>query len=114
VIAIFDRVTSRFGEVSEAVNSRFGTSFEPFPHADPSATERVFGTLVAVNRSWGVAEKRGAVPGHGREERAAPARSMLDDLHLGTLARRCEAPYARFAELERKQAQTAVDEPGDP
>lgn len=102
-VATFQRVTSRFGDVVADVNSRFGASFEPFPHDDPDASERVFATLVAFNRSQGIAEGRAAVPGQARDERVARAQSMLDDPRLSELRRRCEEVYGRFAEVERSR-----------
>jgi hypothetical protein len=103
VIATFERITSRFGEVIEAVNARFGTSFAPFPHDDPAAAERVFQTLVEFNRSQGIADGRAAVPGQGRDDRAMRARSMLDEPQLAELMGRCEAAYAAFARVERSR-----------
>ncbi len=100
VVATFERITSRFGEVVEAVNARFGTSFEPFPD-DPSSRERVFAKLVAYNRSIGIGEGRAAIPGQARDERAARVRSMLADPRLEALMRRSEEVYLRFAEFER-------------
>jgi hypothetical protein len=101
VVASFERVTSRFGDVVRALNVRFGTTFEAFPHEDPSAVERVFSTLVAYNRSQGIEAGRAAIPGQARDERERRARSMLEDPRLAELVRRCDAAYARFAGLER-------------
>lgn len=101
VVATFERVTSHFGDVVQAVNARFGTMFEPFAHDDPSAVEHVFSTLVAYNRSQGIEEGRAAIPGQARDERKARARSMLDDPRHVELVRRCDTAYLRFAGLER-------------
>jgi hypothetical protein len=44
VIAPFERVTTDFGSVVEAVNHRFGTRFTPFRHT-PAAVEAVFAAI---------------------------------------------------------------------
>jgi hypothetical protein len=101
VVATFDRVTSRFGDVVRAVNAQFGTSFEPFPDDDPGSRERIFAKLVEYNRAIGVGEGRAAVPGQDRDERAAQVRLKLADPHLATLMRRAEEVYLRFAHFAR-------------
>ena len=100
VVATFERVTTRFDLVVEAINARFEASFERFPHDDPSAVDRVFDTLVSYNRSLGIEDGRAAVPGQARNERAARARAMLADRRLAGLVERCEAAYEQFAALE--------------
>jgi hypothetical protein len=99
VVVTFESVTHRFGEVMEHVNSRFGTSFVPFPHGDRSSVERVFATLVAYDKSQGMDGGRSAIPGQAREERADRARALLGDPQLADLVQRCEATYQRFAAL---------------
>jgi hypothetical protein len=101
VVATFERVTSRFGDVVKAVNAHFGTSFESFPDDDPSSRERVFAKLVEYNRAVGIGEGRAAVPGQARDERAAQVRSMLADPELATLMGRAEEIYLRFTAFER-------------
>jgi hypothetical protein len=97
VVVTFEAVTQRFGEVMDHVNSRFGTSFVPFPHDDRASVERVFATLLAYDASQGVDGGRSAIPGQAREERAERARAMLGDPELDPLMRRCETAHARFA-----------------
>ena len=104
VIATFERLTSRFDEVTAAVNARFGRQFALFPHDDAGAVERVFETLADYDRSLGLAEGRAAIPTKSRGARDARARSILDDPRHAQLVRRCDAAYARFAGLERVQS----------
>jgi hypothetical protein len=108
VVATFERVTTRFDLVIEAINARFATSFDPFPHDDPSAVDRVFDTLVTYNRSIGIEDGRAAVPGQARDERAARARTMLGERRLAGLVERCEAAYERFAALEPRDRPLVV------
>jgi hypothetical protein len=105
VIATFERVTSRFDQVTAAVNARFASQFALFPHDDASAVERVFETLADYDRSLGLAEGRAAIPTKSRAARDARARSILEDPRHAQLVRRCNAAYARFAGLERAQSE---------
>jgi hypothetical protein len=99
VVVTFDGATSRFGDVIEAVNTRFGTSFAPFPDEDRQAVEQVFATLVAYDKSQGLETGRSAIPGQARSERSARVRARLSDPGLSDLVRRCEDTYERFAAL---------------
>ncbi len=101
VVATFERVTSRFDQVTEGLNERFGSGFAPFPHDDPSAVEQVFETLAAYDRSLGLADGRSAIPGQQRSERNARIRSRLEEPRYSRLVRECKDVCARFAALER-------------
>jgi hypothetical protein len=49
VVAPFREITEDFGPVIERVNDRYGTSFTPFPSADPQAVAAVEATIEAFN-----------------------------------------------------------------
>lgn len=50
VVASFERITERFGDVIEEVNDRFGTALVPSPQSDPAARDAVFCRLEAYTR----------------------------------------------------------------
>jgi hypothetical protein len=96
VVAPFDRVTDRFGDVVDEVNARFGTTLVPFPHDDPDARDAVFATLAAYTHA--VAPESStllqATPTAARRERSADVRAALLDPAHAELRRRGEGLYA--------------------
>jgi hypothetical protein len=95
VVAPFERITQRFGDVVDEVNVRFGTELVPFPHDDPVARAEVFARLEAYTRS--VAGDRAAVlqatPTTDRGEAKGKVRDIIADPRFDGLRQRCEELY---------------------
>jgi hypothetical protein len=99
VVAEFDEVTKRFGDVVDRVNSRFGTSFLPFRHDDPASVAAVdsimnsydsvaFGNEVTVRTARPSPEKAALKKRVQHELASAPSlRPLLD---------RCQVAYRRL------------------
>lgn len=104
VIGRFDDVQARFGELIDAVNARFGTSFAAFPHGDDQAVAAVLERLAAYGEEVFGSEAawRMSAPSSARSERKAEARAAYHASAAG-LRLRCEALHEK---LDRRAALT--------
>jgi len=95
VVAPFDQVTERFGDVVAEVNARFGTALVPFPHDDPAARDAVSSTLSAHARA--VTSEPAALahiaPAMARRDRRRDARAALLHPVHDAIRARCESLY---------------------
>jgi hypothetical protein len=100
VVAPFDRITARFGEVVHEVNARFGSDLVPFPHHDPDARATVFAKLEAYTREVAGegAELLQATPTEARRDEKASVRAAVLDPSFTSLRMRCEALYDEMTE----------------
>lgn len=89
VVADFDEVTARLGDVVVRVNDRFGCAIVPFPHADPDALSGLHTLLASAN---------GAVPSASRGAQTAALRQALLGDDLARLRVRCQGLYAELRE----------------
>jgi hypothetical protein len=98
VVAPFDRITSRFGDVVAEVNRKFGCDLVPFPHDDPGARDAVFAQLEAYTRqvAGDGADLLQATPTEARREQQAAVRAALMDPSLDGLRARCDALYGEI------------------
>jgi hypothetical protein len=99
VLAPFDVIVSRFGDIIAAVNARFATGFELFDHADPAAKaavfeemdREVFSSPSELDRAWRVAR-----PNADRAEATRDMKARLSSqAHRPALAR-CDAVYEQL------------------
>lgn len=95
VVADFAEVTSRFGEVVERANRRFGASFAPFAHDDPAATAAVLAEIAAYDRTqFGDATGiRTARPSMEKEDEKARIRPLLAAAEVQPLVQECDRLY---------------------
>jgi hypothetical protein len=94
VIADFERVTSDFGKVTEAVNTRFGTTFGVFEHTEANV-QRCFELIDErnVNRFGAVEDHTVARPSAARDEMKTDRRTALEAPELAVLRTRVERLY---------------------
>lgn len=95
VLAPFEVVTKRFGEVIGSVNRRFGTALRPFDHEDPAATEAIFEQMEREMASIG-AEWRVARPRAERQEATAMVRRALAEGGRRRAMAGCRRAYDRL------------------
>jgi hypothetical protein len=95
VVAPFDQITKRFGDVIEEVNLRFGSNLVPFPHHDQRAREAVFDRLEAYARevAGDSAAMLQATPTLARSEQQVSVRAALTNPAHTALRERCELLY---------------------
>jgi hypothetical protein len=100
VLAPFEMVTTRFGDVVDAVNRRYGTSFRPFDHHDPAATEAIFEQMEREMASIG-AQWRVARPRPERQAATEAVRESLREVERGRALAGCRAAYERLLGLTK-------------
>jgi hypothetical protein len=99
VLAPFEHITSRFGDVIREVNRRFGSDLVPFPHEDPAARDAVFARLEAYTRevAGDGADLLQATPTNARREQQQRIRAALLDPSVAPLRTRCQELYAEIS-----------------
>jgi hypothetical protein len=109
VLAPFERITARFGDVIREVNRRCGSDLVPFPHDDPAARDEVFARLEAYTRevAGDGADLLQATPTSARRAQQQNVRAALQDPSVASLRARCEALYE---EIVRQCAPDASEE----
>ena len=112
VVAPFDRITSRFGDVVAEVNRRFGSNLVPFPHHDPDARDAVFARLEAYTRevAGDGADMLQATPTEARREQQASMRAAVLDPSFTSLRERCEALYEQMTERTVRFEPSVLDD----
>jgi hypothetical protein len=95
VVAPFETVTARFGDVMDAVNQRFGASFKRFDHENADANAAIFDQMDremdSIGASWQVAH-----PKQDRGDATDAVRARLQsEPHRRALAD-CQAVYERL------------------
>jgi hypothetical protein len=96
VLAPFDVVVNRFGDVVAEVNARFSAGFRPFDHTDPAAKAAVFEEMEReaqsspseLDRLWRIAR-----PNAERAEATRLMRSRISGPRHRAALVRCEAVY---------------------
>jgi hypothetical protein len=99
VLAPFPVTVDRFGEVIEAVNTRYGTAFEPFDHHDPGAKAEVLSTPSELDRMWRIAR-----PNAERKEATREMQARLTAPPFGAALARCQAVHDRLIEMSTLSA----------
>lgn len=106
VVADFEDVTTSFGAVIERVNGRFGTSFVPFAHEDPSATAEVFRQIEAYDRTQfgDTTSLRTARPSAEKDQEKDRIRPVLASADLQPLVQECEQLYRLMRQRAERPA----------
>ena len=99
VFSPFEATADRFGDVIEAVNHRYGTTFKPFDHADPGAKAQVFEEMELeavsspseLDRMWRIAR-----PNTDRATATAEMRARLAEARYGPALAACEAVHGEL------------------
>ena len=99
VLAPFQVAVDRFGEVIEAVNTRFTTAFKPFDHHDPATKAEVFeemerealSTPSELDRLWRIAR-----PNDERKEATREMQARLTAPPYRAGLARCQGVYDRL------------------
>lgn len=102
VLAPFPVTVDRFGEVIDAVNRRYSTSFEPFDHHDPGAKAEVFeemerearSTPSELDRLWRIAR-----PNAERKEATRDMQIRLAAPPFQAALTRCQTLHDRLVEM---------------
>jgi len=95
VLAPFDVVTTRFGEVIAKVNARYGTQFTPFEHT-PENVEKVFQRIDQRAKAKGRSAHEVSRPTAEREARRAEVARRLESAKCRELLASCDALYDRL------------------
>ncbi len=105
VLASFEQATAAFGDVTLALNAKFGTSFVAFPDGDPAMVAGLRRLLDSAN---------GAIPKPEKAAERKAARAALMAPELAALRERCEAVYADLAEVVHRSASASFESPSAP
>jgi hypothetical protein len=116
-IATFDQVTSDLGAVIDAVNARFGTSFNRFEHTTANV-EKLFRVLESRDKKLSGDEKINelsvARPSSERSKRTAELELQWQDVRLSRRREEADSLYEKFSALAGASDRWLADPNGNP